>query len=87
MNSGKCLTAGVPSGLGDNTVRQYTCSGSDSQKWRAVRVSTVNGNWVELVSVQWGTCLDARGYGYGNGVVLQNYTCHGDWNQRFNPYF
>ncbi|GAB1818499.1 RICIN domain-containing protein [Herbidospora sp. RD11066] len=87
VHSGKCLTAGPPSALGDNTVRQYTCDSSASQKWRAVRVSTINGNWVELVSVQWNTCLDARGYGYGNGVVLQNYPCHGDWNQRFNPYF
>ncbi|GAA4598851.1 hypothetical protein BJY16_002864 [Actinoplanes octamycinicus] len=83
--SGKCLTdLGLPND--SNTVRQWTCSGSANQWWRAVRVSTTNANWVELVNMGSGRCLDARGYGYGNGVVLQTYPCHGDWNQRFNPY-
>ncbi|BCJ44895.1 hypothetical protein GCM10010168_17080 [Actinoplanes ianthinogenes] len=83
--TGKCLTDYGPP-FDDHTVRQYTCTTSTNQWWQAVRVSSSNANWVELVNMNSGRCLDSRGYGYGNGVVLQTYPCHGDWNQRFNPY-
>jgi hypothetical protein len=85
VNSGKCLTANGFSF--DSIVMQFSCyAGNNNQWWKAVPVSTVDSNWVELVNMGNNTCLDARGYGYGDGVPLQTYACHGDWNQRFNPY-
>lgn len=65
-----------------------TCNGGGGQKWQFVAPGTSNAPpppppsggfsttvWYNIINQNSGQCVDATGWGTGNGTALQQYTC------------
>ncbi|MFE6054282.1 RICIN domain-containing protein [Kitasatospora sp. NPDC056446] len=75
QGTGKCLE--VADWRTDNgaPVRQWDCTGGDSQRWVLVSETGYDsGRWA-LVNVHSGKCLDVPGGIMRNGVTLQQWDC------------
>ncbi|MFI6458616.1 RICIN domain-containing protein [Streptosporangium amethystogenes] len=86
--SHKCLDMAIDGPIGNGTrVQQWDCSDASNQRWTAVPAPQALGSeWVQLVNLRSGLCLDVPGAKYTNGVALKVYQCNGNWNQRWNIY-
>ena len=72
--------------VGNGTrVQQWACSGASNQRWVARPVVSGN-NWVKLVNLQSGLCLDVTDVSFTDYATLQVWQCSGNWNQRWNIY-
>ncbi|MEZ0075158.1 RICIN domain-containing protein [Planotetraspora sp. GP83] len=82
--SQKCLDMATDGPVGNGTrVQQWDCRHTANQRWIARPVQSGN-NWVELVNIESGRCLDVTDVNYADGALLQVWSCSGDWNQRWN---
>lgn len=86
--SQKCLDMAIDGPIGNSTrVQQWDCSGASNQRWKAVPApADLGSEWVQLVNLRSGLCLDVSGALYTNGRSLIVYQCNGRWNQRWNIY-
>lgn len=84
--TGGCLDMATDGPVGNGTrVQQWDCSGANNQRWVARPVVSGN-NWVKLVNLQSGLCLDVTNVSYTDYAALQVWQCSGNWNQRWNIY-
>jgi hypothetical protein len=82
--TGGCLDMATDGPVGNGTrVQQWACSGASNQRWVAKPVVSGN-NWVKLVNVRSGLCLDVTNVSYTDYATLQVWQCSGNWNQRWN---
>ncbi|MEV3987928.1 RICIN domain-containing protein [Streptomyces sp. NPDC049837] len=79
-HSGKCLDVEGAKTTDGIDVQQYTCNGSDAQKWTAF--ATVGGSF-ELHSVRSGKCLEVEKKGTTPGAVVQQWACGQEAHQRW----
>lgn len=81
-HSGKCLDVPGGSRLDRARLQQWTCNGTNAQKFRVQ--DNDNDGWFALINVQSGKCLDAQGGSAALGTPIIQYTCsNGGWNQQF----
>jgi hypothetical protein len=84
--TGGCLDMAIDGPVGNGTrVQQWECTGASNQRWVARPVVSGN-NWVKLVNVRSGLCLDVTNVSYTDYATLQVWQCSGNWNQRWNIY-
>lgn len=78
--AGLCVDVQGASQQDGAPVQQYTCNGSDAQRWV---IANVANDVYELRSAASGKCLDVKGGSTANGAALQQYTCNGTAAQRW----
>jgi hypothetical protein len=80
-NTGKCLD--VPGGsTGDVQLWQYTCNGTDAQKFT---VPSGTFSFGEVRNKASNKCVDVQYSAVGNGTVIWQYTCNGTRAQKWTP--
>jgi hypothetical protein len=76
----KCVDV-ANAGTADGTnVQQWTCNGTDAQRWQLINVAN---DVYEIHTVLSDKCLDVAGSGTANGTNVQEYTCNGGVNQHW----
>jgi alpha-N-acetylglucosaminidase len=80
-HTGQCIDAvkgGVDNGT---TLQQWTCNGTDAQRFRAEARA---GGYFRFVNVKSGKCLEIAGGDTAAGTKLQLWTCNGTESQDFS---
>jgi len=81
-----CLDVQNNSLADHGVLQQYPCNGGLNQTWLQIHTngSFWDGVEVSLVNENSGKCLDVPSLSVADGVALQQYTCNGGSNQRWN---
>lgn len=79
-HSNKCLDVASSSLANGAKVQQWTCNGTNAQRFRTQNVG--NGK-VLLVNVNSKKCVDAGAWGASNGTAYIQWDCKGGTNQQF----
>ncbi|MBI2389879.1 MAG: RICIN domain-containing protein [Deltaproteobacteria bacterium] len=83
LHSGKCLDVPGSSGADGTKLQQWTCNGSDAQRFRVSPVTDGGGGAWRIVNVASGKALDITDVSVAPGARLQQWGWGGGANQRF----
>jgi len=83
-HSERCVDVADASTANNANVQQFDCSEGLNQKWSIGSTTVASGvSYFSLVSSQSGKCLDVAGASTANNANVQQFTCNGGDNQKW----